>query len=240
MPAVEIDLPVLGQILDPSSGNVGDRGIQFTADGAGSFIDLSALTTFQSNDFNDGNSDGSSLTASNGGDLDVPLLTTLSQINLTIVGASVLPISQYTSITDGLITVQGTDRTFTNVTDIDGSPLTATAGGTLSLPNVTSYTYGGDDPVWQASGSGSVLDLSGLTTLTVSTQFDTRITVEALAGGETDLSHLGQILDPSSVNIGDRGACSSRPTAPAASSTSTPDHVPIQQTSTTATPTVRP
>ena len=132
------------------------------------------------------------------------MLTTLNQVNLTIVGVSVLPISQYTSITDGLITIQDTDRTFTNVTDINGSPLTATAGGTLSLPNVTSYTYGGNDPTWQASGAGSVLELSGLTTLTLSTQFDTRITVEALAGGQVELPDLGQIVDPSSVNIGAR------------------------------------
>ena len=52
----------------------------------------------------------------------------------------------------------------------------------------------------------SVLELSGLTTLTLSTQFDTRINVEALAGGQMELPDLGQIVDPSSVNIGARGA----------------------------------
>ena len=142
----------------------------------------------------------------------------MDNVSISIVGAaSVLPISQYTSITDGLITIQGSDRTFTNVTDIDGSPLTATAGGTLSLPKVTSYTYGGDDPVWQASGSGSVLDLGALTTLTVSRDFDTHVTVEAAAGGETDLNHLSQILDPTPPGTGDRDAADSPPTARAAS-----------------------
>ena len=38
-----------------------------------------------------------------------------------------------------------------------------------------------------ANGTGSVLDLSALTTLTVSGTFDTEVSIEALSGGLVDL-----------------------------------------------------
>ena len=140
-------------------------------------IDLSTLATFQDN--GTFRSD-SRLAATIGGTVDAPLLTSLDNVSITITGASsVLTIGQFTSVTGAVITIDGTDRSFTNLTDIDGSSLTATDGGTLSLPALISYTYTAISPVLQASGSDSVLDLGALTTLTVSGTFGTGVTVEA-------------------------------------------------------------
>ena len=133
------------------------------------------------------------------------VLTTESGITITG-DASVLPIAQYTAITNGAITLNTTTRTFSNLTNANGSSLTALAGGVLHLPSVTTYTNTSSSPVLEASGTGSILDLSAITSLTVSGSFDTDVTAEALAGGTVDLHNLTQILDPAPTGTVDRGA----------------------------------
>ena len=62
-------------------------------------------------------------------------------------------------------------------------------GQTLSLPNLTSYAaQSASVPTIQANGTGSVVDLSHLTTL--SGDSFNYLVVNALAGGEVNLSNL--------------------------------------------------
>ncbi len=69
-------------------------------------------------------------------------LTGLNGVTIVVNGTGTLATSQFTSITDGGITVEAGDYTsaFPNLTDIDGSSLYVYGGGSLTLAGITSYT----------------------------------------------------------------------------------------------------
>ena len=70
------------------------------------------------------------------------------------------------------------------------------AGATLSLPTLTSYTGAAAseaNTTLEATGAGSVLDLSNLTTLSSTLGVDSGVAVEALAGGNVNLPGLTAI-----------------------------------------------
>jgi hypothetical protein len=75
--------------------------------------------------------------------------------------------------------------------DIDNANLSVSGGATLSLPGVLNCAYTAQ-AVWQASGMGSVLALTGLTNM-VGPYYDYNtdaLLIQALAGGEVDLGGL--------------------------------------------------
>ena len=104
---------------------------------------------------------GSSLTAEDGGQIDVGDLTTLDGLTLTVDGADSFPSDQITSFTNGTLNVSGGTPSFAALSDVDGSNITVSGGATLSLPLVTGYT--GSSTTLEATGTGSALDLSNLT-----------------------------------------------------------------------------
>ena len=57
---------------------------------------------------------------------------------VTLFANSTLSIDQWTALTDGSINVEGGSFSFSALTDIDGSSLYASGGGSLILPMVTS------------------------------------------------------------------------------------------------------
>jgi hypothetical protein len=64
----------------------------------------------------------------------------------------------------------GTTLTASGTTNVDGSNIIASGGATLSLPSLTSYSYLGNFGLTvQATGTGSVLNLSSLTSVTGTT-----------------------------------------------------------------------
>ena len=71
---------------------------------------------------------------------------------------------------------------------IDGANLYARNGGAIHLPGLATYTGGNGNNDLQATGSGSVLDLSGLTTLTGTSNGGYRTRIDATDGGRVDLS----------------------------------------------------
>ena len=83
-------------------------------------------------------------------------------------------------------------------TTVSSGSLTAAAGATLSLPQLTSIV-GGADPLnhtstLEATGAGSLLSLPNLATLSTSTQFGDSLTqIEAADGGKVDLPALTEI-----------------------------------------------
>ncbi len=96
--------------------------VSIEADGAGSVVDASALTTYNSDE---SGYDGAVLAATNGGTIDLnSQLTSLAGVLLTLDGTGTIPISQFTSITDGGIKVEGGDYAtgspLASLTDIDG------------------------------------------------------------------------------------------------------------------------
>ena len=135
--------------------------------------------------------------ATNNGTLDLAAgLTALSGLTLTLDGTGSFPASQLASFTNGTINITGGTSSFAALTDLDGSNVTISGGAALNLSALTSYTGAAASEVnttLEATGAGSVLDLSNLTTLSSTLGVDSGVAVEALAGGNVNLPGLTAI-----------------------------------------------
>jgi aryl carrier-like protein len=166
---------------------ISDGWVLASADGAGSLVDLRKLASFPSSDRWLG------LEASNGGQVLSPVLTGGTRVGLSLGAGGLLNSSQLTRV--GGVTVSGVALTLPAVTNIDGAGLTVNAGGSLSLPLVRRVTKqdGCYDVTWVASGTGAVLNLSGVTNLYGGNCAWQRM--QALAGGSIILSNLVGLAD---------------------------------------------
>ena len=141
-----------------------------SADG-GSVLDAPALTTFE----NPGSWTYSALEASDGGALDVGDLASLETTNLDIAGPD-----------EGL--------TLATVTTFSYANITVSGGATLSLPGVTSFTANGGNDILEATGTGSVLTLANLTTVTQAyNDYGAEVQFEAVSAGTVTLPSLQTI-----------------------------------------------
>ncbi len=196
-----VSLPVLQSATIGAAG-FSRNGIYFESHGPGSRVDLSSLTTFSDSASFDGSF--SSLIVSNGGEIQSPGLTTLTNISVSISDAtSILPVSQLTSIQKGSIAIQGpgTIGDFSGLVQMDGTDLSASGGGKLKIPATTSFlnTSGtGSRTDWTSTGTGSSIDLIGLRSL-INPSLDLLHTViRAEAGGQVLLPSLESATIPSS------------------------------------------
>jgi hypothetical protein len=169
-------------------------GLSFQADGAGSAIDLSALTSWSRNPATDFGF--AELTARNGGTLHIDKLTSLDAVGLTVGAGAVVPVAQITRVSDGgSVSAEGATVVLSGLTAIDASSLSASKGGVLSLPAATSYALGTQPFVarfgFTAQDAGSRIDLSGLTSL--SGGGGAFLEIKALGGGVIDLSRVPRI-----------------------------------------------
>src|SRR5262249_30295661 len=103
-----VDLGKAAQLTGPAGSSTNLRGIQVLADGAGSVIDLTAMTSFVEN----APTPDSSLQARNGGTVLAGNLATLKGVKLTIDGTGTLATGQITSFTNGTLAVVGTTTDF--------------------------------------------------------------------------------------------------------------------------------
>ena len=188
----QIDLSQLTTITVPVG--VSRSGVRVEAVGVGSRVELDALNQFSDGSFLD---DGDSLlSVRNGGAIDVPSLTSLTNTALTIEGAgSALPTNQFTSIKQGLIRIVGSAAVadFANLSQIESSSLEAVGGATLSLPAVSSYrnarTIIGATRL-KSEGAGSQLVLPALTSIASDNRDLTSTTVVATTGGSVVMPNL--------------------------------------------------
>ena len=183
-----LSLPGLTSITD-------SFGLSFTADGAGSLIDLSNLTGFAgANEFGEGSG---SLAVTNGATILDASLTTLNGVSVTLDGTGTLATSQWTTLTNGGIAVEGGSyndtnpsdpNSFANLTDIDNSSLYLD-GGSLTLPAVTSYTNNlpfevSFETSFLAQGAASILNMPALASI------NQQLEIEAYSNGQIDLPAL--------------------------------------------------
>ncbi len=156
----------------------GTYGVNIDAAGSQSEIDLHALTTLSSSYYYYYQN---SLSVTQGATIDDGGLTNLTDVRVTLDGTGKLAVRQWTSLTNGNLTITGgdyapttgaasADNSFAKLTDIDGSGLYVSGGGSLSLPGVTSYTnneYNYDDDSFQVTDTtaGGILSLPNLTTI---------------------------------------------------------------------------
>jgi hypothetical protein len=178
--------------------------VQAEAGGAGSEVNLSALRVF------DGTNDNniSQLQPSSGGTILAGQLGSLTGVTL-VLGSGTLNLNAVTNLSGSTLTVTNGAVTLSAVVDIDGVNLYVNNGATLSLPGVLNCNDGsGGYQVWQASGSGSVLALTGLTNVAGPYSFDTgdALLIQALAGG---LVNLGGLISISGVVQAEAGGAGS-------------------------------
>ena len=200
-----LDLHRLTLIDDPNSGDGRLRSIDVLADGSGSQIDVSSLTTF--NDVYAGTTSSenlfSSLTVRNGGLVTAPLLSTLNGVNVSLTATSGLQVDVIDSLRNGQLTLSGTGQRygFSDLTNLDGSNILVSGGAIATFPNVT--TIGNNAPIdhqtrtIQASGNGSFVDLAQVQSIVNGGRYNTHLGIQALGGGLVDLSN--------AASIGDRG-----------------------------------
>ncbi len=159
-----------------------------TADGVGTLIDLSAVTTYDSAASEFQVTDGASVLA--------PNLTSLNGVTVILDGSGTIAYSQWASLTNGALTIEGGSYSFTSLKDIDISNLTAQTGGSLTLPAVTSFDNSNDQSLdgnaFASTGTGSVLDLPALATVAPQEDY---LEIDAYAGGETLIPTLTSITN---------------------------------------------
>jgi hypothetical protein len=144
------------------------------ADGTNSVVDLSGLVDYL------GSSKSLALEARSGGSILVPQLVDARGVSIMLKLGGFISTAQ--------------------ITNIDKSSLYVSGGAVLSLPGLRSYGGRTDcgSSTWQASGAGSVLDLSGLTNLAGGDCGS--VNIQALSGGQVVLSNVVRIPD-SNVSV---------------------------------------
>jgi hypothetical protein len=156
-----------GNVQLANLAQVTSNYVNFTADGAGATLNLSALTTMT------GGSD--SLTQTN--------TATLSDANLA-------------KFAFGTLTVGSGAVTMSKLSDFDASSVIVKSGASVSLPLVTNYnnpnTFEGGT-TFEATGAGSTLTMAGLTDLTETINSTCNLMIQALAGGNLQLAKLAQV-----------------------------------------------
>ncbi len=143
------------------------------------------------------------ITISSTGNESIGSLMLGSKATLAINGGSLALAATSTlagslSMSEGSLTASGTGTTVTvtGVTNIFGGSLYAEGGAVLSLPTMTSYTS--DNSIFQADGTGSVLDVSALTTVTQKSFWS----IFATHGGEINLSGVTGLQGPVNLQFG--------------------------------------
>ena len=189
---LEIEALADGQINLPQITTIVQGSVEVLAEGPNSVVNLSALTQL------DG--DNSHLEARDAGTLQVSNLITLNETDLALDATGVLPLTQITTFTHGRLTLkEGRIVNLPNMTMIDRASFVVRGGAQLSLPNATQYDGLNEvgQALWRAEGTGSLLDLSALTTL-IGVRFGpSELEIEALAGGQVNLSQIATIVQGS-------------------------------------------
>ncbi len=163
-----------GGLVDASAiASITTGATDVYASGSGSVVDLTSLTTFGG----DNPFQPRRLRVDTGGKIISPNLTTLvaSGIGLNI------SISGATSSID-----------LSHVTSFNSVSISVDSGGVFTPPTaITSYSYGNDAPLIQASGTGSKIDFSHITSLSGGNRG--AVGLNALSGGLVDASAIASI-----------------------------------------------
>ena len=184
------------QSLTPDYREYGWERIEVSKGGE---IDLTAMTSFT------GFGANNTLLDTGGSKILDPNVTTLSDFGdnpgVTLDGSDTQVANSWQSFTNGSLDISGGSYTLPGLTDVDGSDLTVggnSGAGSLALPGLISFNGVGS---FEATGIGSVLDLSHLTGTTGNSW-----NIVAAKGGEINLSGLTSLMGiGSGNNLSDTG-----------------------------------
>ena len=198
------------------------QSLQILADGAGSKIDLSGLTSVASGNVSD-------LSVTNQATVLDPKLTSLTDMSVTIDGTGTMAVGQWTTLTTTSVEVTGGTTTLSGVTSVtlpnnesmvlqaSGSGATlslpaltglgqltnnlyleANQGGQLLLPALTSITPASQDIQILADGSGSQIDFPALTSMDAASNVSFAVTNQATV----DLTKLASLTGTLNLTAG--------------------------------------
>jgi hypothetical protein len=219
----QIDLPEVRQIFE-FGGDQRSSQVRLVADGFGSGLDLRNLEILR-----DLNGDELSvISAVNGGEVRLGQLRTLHGVSVNLGALGTLDLStverfrwgtltlngstpnlgRLTDIEHSTIQVQSAAMVLTNVVRADAASLAALFGGRLTLPSLTGYAHqssaNSQTRQWRAEGTGSELHLPALRSLLNGTHYQSRVRLDAVAGGRLVLPGLEQITDDPEGDLRER------------------------------------
>jgi hypothetical protein len=149
-----------GTMILSNLTTVAEGILNFLADGAGSVLDLGGLVQSQAT------GQTVAFEARNSGTILLPLFPGGRMVSVTLKPGGILPVAQLRELRG--FTVSGMTVAFPALTNLTTGNVLVDGGGRATLPLLTSHDGGFlcSVPVWEASGAGSVLDLSQLVSLT--------------------------------------------------------------------------
>ncbi|MCA9050793.1 MAG: Ig-like domain-containing protein, partial [Planctomycetaceae bacterium] len=145
-------------------------------------------------------------------DGDVRIRSLVARDSLVLNGGS-LTVTDTSELSAGLAVINGASLTaqganvvvtVSGVTTIDGGSLSARRGAEIILPAVTTVS-GSMGNTWQADGSGSVLRLPNLTSITNGDGQAHDMFLLATTGGRIELPAVTTIIDPNTGDTRNRG-----------------------------------
>jgi len=174
-----------GQIQLGAVTQIPDSYLYFLADGTNSLVNLGGLAAYN------GPARTLSFEARNAGSISAPLLVDGIWSAFTVRSGGSLNLNQLTRFAG--LTVDGGFLNLPAVTNINGANLTVTGGGNLTLPGITQYTDTGGccGALWEATGSGSILSLPALTSLTGNGTWS--MLVRSVSGGRVNMGSVALI-----------------------------------------------
>lgn len=176
-----------GTMLLSNLTTVTEGNLFFLADGAGSLLDLGGLTQ------SPGITYPVSFEARNNGTIHMPQFPGGQMVSVTLKTGGMLPVAQLRELRG--ITVSGMTVDFPALTNITTGNIRVDGGGMVTSPLLTGHDGGFFCSVstWEASGPGSVLDLSQLVSL--SGPSCGRLEFVATSGGTVILSNLPAVTE---------------------------------------------
>jgi hypothetical protein len=188
-----------GQVLLPLFATL-NGAIDATADQPGSLVDLPALQGSLQNQ----TPGAAYLEARNGGSIQIPNLTALDRIQVTLRGASTIPLSQVTTFTGGSLLLDGAILSLPALTDIRGTDLTVINNGQLNLANVLRLEKQTSGDLTLSARSGGILRLPNVETASVRDYY--QLTLEARQGGQLYLPRLSSLTGALDAYAADPGS----------------------------------
>ena len=134
--------------------------------------------------------------AYSGGTMTLPVLATGN--NTTFIISSALSLPDLASATGATFEISnGVTTTLPELTHADGASMEVSGSASLTLPILTTYNSGsGYTSTFSATGTGSVLSLPDLATITANTNYGTSVQISSSTGGEVEMPKLTQSTGP--------------------------------------------
>ncbi|MBI2431596.1 MAG: hypothetical protein HYV26_01850, partial [Candidatus Hydrogenedentes bacterium] len=211
----ELDFPALTELVPPLDG----RGLFIWALNSGAIqlpliesIDsgktgikadgvLSLVAAPQLVDINITTAENGYLRALDGGAVEPGALTHLDRVNVDLVNGGVLPAADIEAFTSGSFSVTGQPVELTALETATGSSFFTGAGGSLSLPGLSTYAGSTDrDTVFRANGTASAIEFGALSVLQMPVTLR-RLYVQAWNGGSVQFPMLETLVSPVNASV---------------------------------------